>query len=192
MSRLLQVILLCLLSTWGFAENADATNWQARLKFHAETAYGPWSLAGSAAYAGILQEFDYPREWGQGAAGYGRRLGSTLAYSGVRNAMGFGLDTALRQDPRYYRSLEKGFWRRVGHAIRGTVLTRTDSGKETFSTWRVGSAYGATFISNEWYPERLNTVKLGLTQGTAQLGFDLIGNLGREFLPDLKKKIFHH
>jgi hypothetical protein len=57
------------------------------------------------------------------------------------------------------------------------------------ATWRFGSAYAATFLSNEWYPDRVNTVKLGHEQGTTQIGFDLLTNMGSEFLPDVKKKI---
>lgn len=171
------------------AEDLDPARWQRKLRFHSESAYGPAALAGSAAYVGVLQELDFPREWGQGGLGYGKRLGSTLAYAGVRNLMGFGLDTALHQDPRYYRSAERGFWRRTKHAFHGTIFTRTDSGGETFATWRFASAYGATFLSNEWYPDRVNTVALGFEQGTTQIGFDLLANMGSEFWPDVKKKI---
>ena len=71
----------------------------------------------------------------------------------------------------------------------GTILTRTDSGGETLSTWRLGSAYGAAFLSNQWYPDRLNTVRLGVLQGSMTLGFDLVGNLGAEFWPDIKRKV---
>lgn len=191
MRRLFLAAVVCALSTAALADDADPSGWQTRLKFHAESAYGPWALVGSAAWAGLLQEIDFPREWGQGAEGYGTRLGSTLAYSGMRNAIGFGLDSALHEDPRYSRAVDKRFWWRMGHVVRGTILTRTDSGKETLSAWRVGSAYGATFLSNEWYPERLNTFKLGLTQGSTQMGFDLLGNLGNEFWPDVKKALRH-
>jgi hypothetical protein len=173
----------------GVAEDLDPASWQSKLRFHAVSAYGPAALLASAAYVGVLQELDFPREWGQGGLGYGKRLGSTLAYAGVRNLMGFGLDTALHQDPRYYRSGESGFWRRTKHAFHGTIFTRTDSGGETLATWRFGSAYGATFLSNEWYPDRVNTVKLGFEQGTTQIGFDLLANMGSEFWPDVKKKI---
>jgi len=173
----------------GVSQDLEPDGWQSKLRFHAVSAYGPGALLGSAAYVGLLQEVNFPREWGQGGVGYGRRLGSTLAYSGLRNAMSFGLDTALHQDPRYDRSNDTGFWRRTKHAFRRTILTRTDSGGETFATWRFGSAYGANFISNEWYPDRVNTVKLGLTEGTTQIGFDLLANIGSEFWPDVKKKI---
>jgi hypothetical protein len=187
------LLLLIFVSTdfaaTGIAQALDPIDWQSKLRFHAVAAYGPGALAGSAVYASFLQEIDFPREWGQGGVGYGRRLGSTLAYAGVRNVLGFGLDSALHQDPRYDRSGAGGGWRRVKHVFRGTILTRTDSGKETLATWRLGSAYGATFISNQWYPDRLNTIKLGLLQGSTQIGFDLLGNLGSEFWPDIKKKI---
>jgi hypothetical protein len=173
----------------GVSQDLDPAGWQSKLRFHAVSAYGPASLAGSAAYVGLLQEVVFPREWGQGGVGYGRRLSSTLAYSGLRNALSFGLDSTLHQDPRYDRSTDTGFWRRTKHAFRRTILTRTDSGGETFATWRLGSAYAANFISNEWYPDRVNTVKLGLTEGTTQIGFDLLANIGSEFWPDLKKKI---
>jgi hypothetical protein len=82
-----------------------------------------------------------------------------------------------------------GFWRRTAHAFRGTIWTRTDRGGETLSTWRLGSDYGAAFLSNEWYPARLNTVRLGAAQGTLHLGFDFVSNLGSEFWPDVKRKI---
>ena len=157
--------------------------------FHAKSTYSPSALVGLAAYAGVLQEAGAPKEWGQGAGAYGKRFGSTLAWSGIHSALALGLDSTLHQDPRYYRSRGTGFWRRSGHALRGTMLTRTDSGAETVSTWRIGSAYGAAFLSNQWYPDRLNTTRLGLIQGTVTLGFDLVGNLSTEFWPDIKKKV---
>jgi hypothetical protein len=169
----------------------DPIGWQGKLRFHAVSAYGPTALVGALAYDGFLQEIDSPREWGQGGLGYGKRVGSTLAYAGVRNLLGFGLDSTLHQDPRYYRSDQRGVWRRSKHAFRETIFTHKDSGGETLATWRFGSAYGAAFISNEWYPDRLNTVALGFSQGSIQLGFDLLSNLGSEFLPDIKRKLLH-
>jgi hypothetical protein len=176
----------------GFSQIPDPAAWQSKLQFHAANAYGLDALAESAVYDGYRQLTDFPREWGQGAAGYGRRAASTLAYSGIRNALGFGLDMALHQDPRYYRSGEGGLWHRTRHAIRGTFLSRTDSGGETLAMWRFGSAYGAALLSNEWYPDRLNTMKVGLEQGTTQIAFDLLANLRSEFWPDVKKKLLRH
>jgi hypothetical protein len=188
--RLLMATASLTFAVLGFSQNLDTAGWESKLRFHVVSAYGPEGLTSSIVYAGYLQEIDSPREWGQGGAGYGRRLGSTLAYSGVRNALGFGLDSALHQNPRYYRAGGTGLWRRTGHAIRGTILTRTDSGGETFATWRFGSAYSAAFLSNQWRPDRVNTASLSLSQGSTQIGFDLLANLGSEFWPDIRSRIF--
>jgi hypothetical protein len=169
----------------------EPLDWQGKLKFHAEATYGPWALAGFAAYAGFLQEINSPTEWGQGAGAYSKRFASTLGWSAIHGTLAFGLDTTLHQDPRYYRSGSAGFWRRSGHALRGTILTRTDAGGETLSTWRIGSAYGAAFLSDMWYPARLNTVREGFLDGSLGLGFGLASNLGAEFWPDIKSRLFH-
>ena len=162
-----------------------------KLRYHAERTFSPSSIAISGVKAGYSQMTDSPTEWGQGGDGYGKRVGSSVASSGIRAVLAFGLDSTLHQDPRYYRSDSSGFWSRTGHALRGTILTRTDSGGETLSVWRLGSAYGAAFIANQWYPDRLNTVRHGLVNGSTRLGFDLAKNVIAEFWPDIKRKISH-
>lgn len=169
----------------------DALDWKGKLQFHAQSTYGPWAIAGIAAYAGFLQEINSPEEWGQGGGAYGKRFASTLGWSGIHSVLAFGLDSSLHQDPRYYRSHRTGFLRRSAHALRGTFLTRTDAGGETLSTWRIGSAYGAAYLSNMWYPDHLNTVRLGFLQGSLSLGFGFVSNMGSEFWPDIKSKLFH-
>lgn len=186
---ILSVVLLCAVPVVALAQPVDSLDLRSKLRFHEQNVFGPWSMTGSAAYTGILQEMDSPKEWGQGAGAYGKRLASTFGSSAIHGALAFGLDSTLHQDPRYFRSNSAGFWRRAGHALRGTILTRTDSGGETLSTWRLGSAYGAAFLSNQWYPDRLNTVRLGVQQGSLRLAFDFASNLGSEFWPDLRRKI---
>jgi hypothetical protein len=171
------------------AQPVDVFDVNSKLAFHADSVYSPLSIVGTAAYAGILQGMDSPKEWGQGAGAYGQRFASTAGCSAIHAILAFGLDSTLHQDPRYYRSLSTGFWRRTAHALRGTLLTHTDRGGETLSTWRLGSAYGAAFLSNEWYPARLNTVRLGAAQGSLRLGFDFASNLASEFWPDVKRKV---
>jgi hypothetical protein len=171
------------------AQPVEPLDVMGKLNFHAQSIGSPTSLAETAAYAGILHGLDSPREWGQGAGAYGKRLASALGGSAIHGVLAFGLDSALHQDPRYFRSRETGFLRRTAHALRGTMLTRTDSGGETLSTWRLGSDYGAAFLSNEWYPDRVNTVGLGAQQGTLHFGFDFLSNLAAEFWPDVRRKI---
>jgi hypothetical protein len=182
--------LLMAIPVAGIAQTPAPLDVTGKLDFHVNRTVGPLALLGDAAYAGILQAAAAPTEWRGGAEAYGKRFGSMVAWSGIHSALAFGLDTTLHQDPRYYRSSATGFWRRSGHALRGTLLTRTDSGGETLSTWRIGSAYGSAVLSNLWYPDRLNTARLGFIQGSVTLGLDLVGNLGAEFWPDIRRKVF--
>ena len=174
----------------GFAQSFEPLDVNGKLDYHVKQSVGPLAILGDAAYAGILQEADTPTEWGQGGSGYGKRFASTAACSGIHSTLAFGLDSALHEDPRYFRSAAGGFWHRAGHAFRGTILTHTDRGTETVSLWRFGSAYGAAYLSNQWYPGRLNTVALGFAEGSLQLGFDLVSNLASEFGPDVKRMVF--
>ena len=162
-----------------------------KLWFHAKTAYGPGTLVGIAAIAGYQELVKAPNEWKPGGASYEQRLGYIGTLSGIRGVFGFGLDSALHEDPRYYRSTSTGFFRRAAHAVRGTVLTRTDSGGETLSFWRLGSDYGAAFLSNTAYPDRLDRPHQGFLQGSEIMGVDLACNLGAEFWPDIRKTLFH-
>jgi hypothetical protein len=195
MSRLVRSILVAgvvvlAIPLTGLAQSFETMDVNDKLDYHIKQSIGPLAIVGDVAYAGILQEIDTPTEWGQGWSPYGRRLASTAACSGIHSALAFGLDSALHEDPRYFRSAAGGFWRRTGHAFRGVILTHTDHGTETFSLWRFGSAYGAAYVSNQWYPGRLNTVALGFAQGSLQLGFDLVRNLASEFGPDIKRMAF--
>ena len=182
-------VLLCAVSIAGIAQTPATLDVSGKLRYHVDKTFSPGALALTGVKAGYSQWTDSPTEWGQGGQGYRRRLGSSVASSGIRAVLAFGLDSTLHQDPRYFRSGSTGFWRRTGHALRGTILTRTDSGGETLSTWRLGSAYSAAFISNQWYPDRLNTVRHGLVGGSSRLEFDLIKNVLAEFWPDIKSKI---
>jgi hypothetical protein len=183
------IVLMCVVSVAGIAQAPVALDVNGKLRFHAETTFGPASIAMYGVGAAFLQVTDSPTEWGQGASGYKKRVASSMASSGIRGLLAFGLDSTLHQDPRYFRSGSTGFWRRMGHALRGTILTRTDTGGQTLSTWRLGSAYGASFIANQWYPDRLNTVRCGFADGSIRLGSDLATNLAAELWPDIKRKI---
>jgi hypothetical protein len=161
-----------------------------KFKYHFSGIAGPSFTAEMAASAGVAQWLGTPLEWGQGGGPYGKRLASAAGSSVLRRTMAFALDASLHEDPTYRRAGTGGVLHRMGHAAAGTVLTRTDSGTRRFSTWRFGSAFGAAYLSNQWYPDRLNTVVSGFEQGAAVIGGDLLLNLGAEFWPDIKRIVF--
>ena len=152
MRSILGICIALSIPIMGLAQEGTALGVQDKLGYHFRQSVSPRAIVGDAAYAAILQEADTPTEWGQGASGYGKRFASTAAASGIHSALAFALDTTLHEDPRYFRAGSGGFLRRTGHAVRGVIFTRTDRGTETLSYWRLGSAYGAAYLSNQWYP----------------------------------------
>src|ERR1019366_1794161 len=160
----------------GFGQAAESLDVTGKLEYHVKCAVGPAAILGDVAYAAVLQADNAPLEWKQGGEAFRKRVASMEDWPGIQTGLAFGLDSTLHQDPRYYRAGGPGFWRRSAHALRGTLLTRNDSGGETLSTWRIGSAYGSGALFKNWVPGRLYNGPLPFIQGSVTLGFDLIGN----------------
>lgn len=183
-----------ILCAWLFLPvlvSAQALDVAGKARLHAMRGVGPVAWLESAALAGVGQWWNDPREWGQGGAGYGRRYASSLSSIASRNLFEFGLDSALRHDPRYIPAKGRGFWHRTGNALAQTCITRTDKGGHTVAIARLGSAYGAGFLSNLWYPRRLAGTGHAFSDGTLTLGLDAAANFVTEFWPDMKRMFRH-
>ena len=138
---------------------------------------------GAAAGAAIGQARNVPHEWGQGAQGYLTRYFSDFGTNLTRQSVAFGLEAGLHEDPRYFPSEERGFGRRLRNVLLQTLVTRTDSGKETFAWARIGSAFAAGAITNAWQPESTDTPGRAVNRGLIMLGGDLGYNFLQEFFP---------
>lgn len=75
-------LLLCVVPIVGMAQPVEPLSVMRKLNFHARSVGSPMSLTETAAYAGILQGLNSPRERGQGGGAYGKRLASALGGSG--------------------------------------------------------------------------------------------------------------
>lgn len=113
----LSVVLLCAVPIADMAQPSATFDLTSELRFHAKSVYSPWSVAGSAAYAGLLQKIGTPEEWGQGAGAYGKRFASTVGCSGIHAVLAFGLDSTLHQD--------LGIFDRAGQDSGGERQTRS-------------------------------------------------------------------
>jgi hypothetical protein len=149
-------------------------------------------FAGAVFGAAIGQERDVPREWGKGWGAYATRYASDLGTDLSRQSMEFVLESALHEDPRYFPSEEKGFRARMKNVLLQTVVTRTDSGKETFAWARMGSAFAAGEFANVWQPPSTATPGRGLTRGCVMLGSDLAYNFLQEFVPFVRPRSMRH
>ncbi len=144
----------------------------------------------SATSAAIGQARDVPPEFGQGAEGYGKRFGSSLARGASNNFFGtFVLASALHQDPRFFPRSNPSLWSTMKYAARTLVITRTDAGTETFNTSGLAGPLLGEGLANVYLPPSEQTVgKLFSRYGT-DLAWTFAGNVLREYWPTIFKSM---
>ncbi len=142
--------------------------------------------------AGISQATDAYPAFHQGAAGYGRYYWHTFADQTDENLWVEGIvPSVFRQDTRYYTLGHGGFIKRGFYAVTRTVITRTDSGRETFNVSEILGSGISAGISSAYYPGEYRTwTKTGQRWLTNVL-LDFGTFAAKEFWPDVNHAIFH-
>ena len=139
--------------------------------------------------AGIGQWRDEPPACNRGAGGVGRRFAASAGWKATQNSLALGFDTAFGLDPRFHPSRETALWPRLRGALSQTLVAYTDSGGRAFNYSEVGSSYGASFLSNSWFPAHYNGAGDALQRGTIGLGLNTASNVVKEFWPDIRRKV---
>lgn len=145
-------------------------------------------LAGTI--AGLGQLTNENPSFGQGMAGYARRLGTAYGDQAIGNLMSEAIfPTFLHEDPRYFRRGYGSKWSRTLYAASRVLVTRTDAGNWRFNYSEVlGNATG-TAISNFYYPDN-RTVSANVSKLGEQIAIDAVSQVLKEFWPDIKHKLF--
>jgi len=144
-------------------------------------------------FAGAAMSGKSEPAFGQGATGYGDYFGHTFADDTVENYMVEAVMPALtKEDPRYYTLGTGGFFKRSGYALSRLLITRTDSGKKTLNLSEIVGAGAAAGISNTYYPTNTNQFVQTYQRWLSQIAQDGLGNLFKEFWPDVNKGVFRH
>jgi hypothetical protein len=162
-----------------------------RFREYANSLFNPLTAVMSLATAASAQASNAPPAWGQGAAGYGLRLGNYLAQDTIQLSMQMGAESLLHEDNRYFQSGEHSTWARLKYALAATVLARRDSGARRFSFSGVGSLAGVAFLSRTWQPSTDNSPEHGAISFGISLATSAGMNVLKEFLPDLQRHVVH-
>jgi hypothetical protein len=141
----------------------------------------------AAAFATLYQLENQNPSFGQGMAGYAKRLATSYGDQMIGNMMTEGIMPSLmHEDPRYFRLGEGTKGARVKYALTRILITRTDSGHQRFNFSEVGGNSIAVAISNAWYPDT-RTVSDNAEKLSIQLATDAFSNVLKEFWPDVKR-----
>jgi hypothetical protein len=158
----------------------------AKQKFHLATrsVIDPITILGVAFLAGIYQAADIPGGYGQGAEGYGKRVGAAYGDVLVGTYLGSAiLPSLLHQDPRYFYQGTGTTKSRLAHALENAVIARNDRTKkwETNYSGILGSlAAGA--VSYAYTPPRDRSVGIYLTDSLVRLGESSVAGVLQEFV----------
>jgi hypothetical protein len=132
----------------------------------------------------------YP-ELHQGAAGYGRYYWRAFADQASGSFFTEAIVPALtHEDPRYYTLGYGGFFRRARYALSRVVITRTDSGRNTFNISEVAGNGMEAGLANLYYPPQERSFHNTAVNWATQLEAASLNNLFREFWPDIHRKLF--
>ena len=151
-----------------------------------------YPLVGLAAFIAAYGQLDNSHpEFGQGWAGYGRRVGTTYADQAIGNMLTEGIfPSLLHEDPRYFRRGYGSVWSRTFYAASRVLVTKTDAGGTRFNFSEVVGNGVGTAISNAYYPDD-HTVGDNVEKLGEQIGIDAVSQVLKEFWPDIKRKLFH-
>lgn len=151
----------------------------------------PFVFFAAALDAALSQaENDFPG-YGQGWAGYGKRVGASYADTVDGTILGNAvLPILLHEDPRYFRKGTGTFGRRFLYAVSTTVWSRRDNGQWGPNYGNVLGNLAAGGISNLYYPSTDRGVGLTFERGFTVTAEGTIGAVFDEFWPDISRKVF--
>jgi hypothetical protein len=151
---------------------------------------GPESLGVGVLSAGLGTARDKPVEYGTHWDGFGNRYGMRLTGVVTSNAMEAGIGALWGEDPRYFRTIDQPFGKRIKNILIMTVAARGRDDALHPAYARFIAKTGSNFLSNTWRPDSEATSEAAL--GRVGLGFasKVASNAFLEFLPELKHYVF--
>ena|ERR1700688_4414610 len=167
----------------------------ARCKFNifVKSTYSPYTFLSAGFQATLDQAQDQWPHYGGGMQGWGKRFGATLADTESRRFIQtFALSTILHQDPRYFPSYKRTLISRAWYAATRVAITRNDSGNNTFNTSEFLGALFTSALQNSYYPKHDRNFGETMNRFSGALSSDAVGNLLREFTPDMKRLFRKH
>lgn len=163
----------------------DRQRWQIYWK---NTWANPGAFFRAAGTAGLDQNRDEPREWGQGMKGYGRRFADRYATFAIQDTITTATAAALDYDVRYLRCQCTGFFPRTGYAIAQSFVTKNRDGRwrPNIPQW-VGGMGGAAIATYGWRPASMRNANEVWRAGISQIAFPMFFNTLIEFGPEIKR-----
>jgi hypothetical protein len=170
-----------------------ATTWHARFEEYGNKIFGPQAVIQTVPIAVFDQFRNFPHEWGQKPEALFDRMGSQYGQFFLDQSIQLALWGIHKEDSHYFRAGEGNFFKRTGHALKGTVIVSNTTGGQTLAIGAIAGSYGSWAIATQWWePKSEQSAQQILLWGSAGLIGKAAGNFFHEFWPDTKRKLFPH
>jgi len=143
----------------------------------------PVNFGVTAAIAGIQQAANSFSGYGQGAQGYGKRLGAAYADSVTSTFIGGAvLPSLFKQDPRFFYKGSGSRRARFFYAIANSVICKGDNGHWQANYSALLGSLAAGGISNLYYPESDRDMTVTFENTLIGIGATAANNVLQEFV----------
>jgi len=148
------------------------------------------TIGASLVAAAYGQAINSPEGYGQGAEGYGKRLGSGMARDASRNLFGtFAIASIMREDPRFYVQKNLSFGQSVKYSAVRLAVTRSDAGRRVVNFSGLLGPLAGEALANTYFPEGSRGISSTMIRYSSDLGWRFAGNLLRQYWPSINKKL---
>jgi hypothetical protein len=160
-----------------------------KFKLFVDRTIAPSTFIGASFSAAYKQAINSYPGYGQGWGAYGDRYGAAVANSASTNFFGtFVFPSLFHTDPRHFFTNRPGFAKKAEYALTRQVVTRTDSGRNTFNWSRILSVLVAEGIANSYLPPEERTVSKTFERAGDRFAFGIGSTLLKEYWPEIMKK----
>jgi hypothetical protein len=174
----------------SIATSKGALSRKQKFQLFADESVAPSRFLSSAAGAGISQARNSLDGYGQGAGGYGKRFGSSMATAASTNFFGtFVISSMLHRDPRYFVTLHGGVGHRIGYALSRIVVARTDEGKNATNWAGILGPLLAESLANSYLPVKEQTAGRTFERYGLRIGLNTASNALREYWPTIFRNL---
>ncbi len=159
-----------------------------KFKIASQDAFDRGTVVLALLFAGEGQLTNSNREFGQGAAGYGRYFGTSYADFVIGDFLTEGIfPSLLHQDPRFFPRHTGSTVSRLGYAAGQIFWTHNDNGRGALNISELAGNATAVAIANSYYPGSRNASD-NVTKFATQIGVDMASNMVKEFSADVYRK----
>lgn len=154
-----------------------------KFKLAWKSATDPVTIVGAGAISGIYQAADEFPGYGQGAEGYGKRLGASYADIFAGTFLGGAIfPTILHQDPRYFYRGTGTTRSRLLYAIGNAVVCKGDNKKWQPNYSNFLGSFASGGVSYLYYPASDRSLSLVVQNSVVRIAESSLAGIVQEFV----------